>query len=564
MVRKLPQPQGVRLYLSVDFGATHSGVSYATSTNGKVIPIVSWPGSSDPLRKIPTCLVYDSLGNVRAWGLEARDINLRRGWIRCEWFKLWLDPKYTISPSLPVGKHPGDVIVDFLSSLWMYVKERILFKYTLDTLSKWDIIAVPASWDAHTSLLLREVAIKAGLAVQVSHEDMYWQERLHIIPETEASAIHSVALARFLPNQKFVICDAGGGTIDIATYDIPRALGMPEIAEVPLRSGSYCGSLFLDVHFRELVRARLADHPSHLDEASLAHFLLTFSGSEKLHYKGSVDDTKMFHFRCLHLQDSDDPSAGLENGKLIIPGNVLRHEVFDPVINQVVRAINLHIHSSRVHVDALLLVGGFSANPYLFQRINDEFKSSVPSIIRPADGDTASNRGAARSGLYPTVTSVIPSQSVVMRVRLPAEPEDKRMRPTYITTSGGTHFCENSRVDVELRKFSAVPSGMHPRTPSEAFTSSSGDLDSIFDTVIYTSNVDETLRYTDQGETNELCLCRVDLKELPSFKEQAMVTTPKGFYTDFELGFEMGTAEIRGELLCKQRKFGSVTFDLCG
>ena len=71
-----------------------------------------------------------------------------------------------------------------------------------------------------------------------------------------------------------------------------------------MRSGSYCGSLFLDHRFRELVRTRLAGHPSHLDEASLAHFLLTFSGSEKLRYKGPVDDAQMFRFRCLRLQDS--------------------------------------------------------------------------------------------------------------------------------------------------------------------------------------------------------------------------------------------------------------------
>ena len=85
LAAKPVHPQDVKLFVSIDFGATHSGVSYATSTNGKVVPIISWPGSSDPFRKIPTCLVYDNLGDVRAWGIEARDINLRRGWIRCEW-----------------------------------------------------------------------------------------------------------------------------------------------------------------------------------------------------------------------------------------------------------------------------------------------------------------------------------------------------------------------------------------------------------------------------------------------------------------------------------------------
>ena len=77
----------------------------------------------------------------------------------------------------------------------------------------------------------------SGIIAQVSHRDLNWQDRLHIIPcdpycylglpiamltarafglinsETEASAIHSVALTKFQPDQVFMICDAGGSTI---------------------------------------------------------------------------------------------------------------------------------------------------------------------------------------------------------------------------------------------------------------------------------------------------------------------------------------------------------------
>ena len=78
-------PQGIKFTVSIDFGAAYSAVSYTTSGAGRVNPIVSWPGSSDSSRKIPTCLVYDGLGHVRAWGLEAKDIGLGKGWVRCEW-----------------------------------------------------------------------------------------------------------------------------------------------------------------------------------------------------------------------------------------------------------------------------------------------------------------------------------------------------------------------------------------------------------------------------------------------------------------------------------------------
>ena len=44
---------------------------------------------------------------------------------------------------------------------------------------------------------------------------------------------------------------------------------------------------------------------------------------------------KMFHFTCFNVEDPDDPAVGLVNGEVTIPGNLLRREVFDPVVSQV-------------------------------------------------------------------------------------------------------------------------------------------------------------------------------------------------------------------------------------
>jgi hypothetical protein len=43
----------------------------------------------------------------------------------------------------------------------------------------------------------------------------------------------------------------------------------------------------------------------------------------------------MFQFTCFNVEDPHDPSVGLFNGELAIPGNLLRREVFDPVVNEV-------------------------------------------------------------------------------------------------------------------------------------------------------------------------------------------------------------------------------------
>ncbi|KAF9510323.1 hypothetical protein BS47DRAFT_87827 [Hydnum rufescens UP504] len=300
-----------------------------------------------------------------------------------------------------------------------------------------------------------------------------------------------------------------------------RALGVPEITEVVPRSGSYSGSLFLDLRFRELVKACLATHPVHLDEASLAHFVRSFSESDKLTYKGPEDDTKLFRFRCLYSEDSHDPAVGLEHGELIIPGDVLRREVFDPVVEQVgllpsrqiaahrchffgsiqvLHSIASHVQASNGRLDVLLLVGGFSRNEYLFQCITEQFASSI-AVVRPPDGDFASCGGGALFHAGSLVSSVVPPQNVFRRVTLPAEQEDTMLRLAYITGVPGTWLCEN-RVEYIVRRGSNVMKGSRSELRLRRLCSSR--YDRTFKLVLYTSDGDQTRRYFDEEQEASL------------------------------------------------------------
>lgn len=52
----------------------------------------------------------------------------------------------------------------------------------------------------------------------------------------------------------------------------------------------------------------------------------------------------MFHFTCFNVEDPNDPSVGLVDGQLSIPGNLLRREVFDPVVAEVCELIPSLLH----------------------------------------------------------------------------------------------------------------------------------------------------------------------------------------------------------------------------
>lgn len=134
-------------------------------------------------------------------------------------------------------------------------------------------------------------------------------------------------------------------------------------------------------------------------------------------------------------------------------------------------------------LDAIILVGGFSASEYLYTRVRQAFGADVPVVVRPQDCDTATLRGAARYGLglkmgRGGVSSVISPRSYCMKSKLPADEEDHWRRPEYITTNdGGTVVCEN-RLSCEFRssrrvlRRGKVPASVFGDTPVAARCSS--------------------------------------------------------------------------------------------
>lgn len=568
--------------VGIDFGTTFSGVAYGSSRliAGGIRSILNWPGSYENFRKVPTCIAYYQASpkedaQVVAWGLEASSLPSREGLFRVEWFKLFLDPLVlrnrqlpasTRLPQLPAGKEPLDCISDYLSCLWRYAKERIVedIGIVADLEAANVVLTVPAAWDATACCLMREAAIRAGLVQSSRGGDVNWRDRLQIITEPEAAAIHAsthATLHLLRPSMSFMLCDAGGGTVDTAVYKLIGRLSALEIAEMCSRSGANCGSLFLDLRFEALVKSILSDHPIHLEASSLLSFRHAFSDCDKLMYLGEDDDHTSFRFNCFHIEDAHDPSVGLENGELVIPGRVLRRDVFDPVVAQVLDTVDLQL--SKVPnqcVDALILVGGLSSSQYLFQRVQEAYANRIGIIVRPRDADVSVLKGAARYGLgRATVSSVISPRSYIMKCKLPAEELDRVQRPGYISRNdAGVEVCEN-RLRYLIAKHSVIRKGQRVRSRFCKFSRSSRDCH--FTAVLYVSLEDAMYRYSDEGELQELCHWSVDLSTLPSFRHNAE-NSSAGFYTDFDLGLILDSAEILGVLLDNDgRECGRATFD---
>lgn len=134
-------------------------------------------------------------------------------------------------------------------------------------------VTVPAAWDTQGCSLMHDASIAAGLVQSAYPGDVHWPDRLKIITEPEAVAVHCAHLTDFCklrPSQNFIVCDVGGETVDLTVHKVclliqrsnPRSvhclqiMGDPahlEITAIAARSDATCGSSFLDLRFRILV-----------------------------------------------------------------------------------------------------------------------------------------------------------------------------------------------------------------------------------------------------------------------------------------------------------------------
>lgn len=74
----------------------------------------------------------------------------------------------------------------------------------------------------------------------------------------------------------FVLCDAGGGTVDLISYTISALFPKIQIKEAAPGTGDFCGSTFLDESFSNYLTSILSDEPG-WDSEVLAEAMSQFN-----------------------------------------------------------------------------------------------------------------------------------------------------------------------------------------------------------------------------------------------------------------------------------------------
>lgn len=194
-------------------------------------------------------------------------------------------------------------------------------------------------------------------------------------------------------------------------------------------------------------------HIGPINKTSMENIMETFINTIKPEFNG-FDDHFLDLPASMEFGDFKDKSIGLENGTLFIPAHELCSEVFEPIVSEILRLIEVQrIQSS--FLEAIFLVGGFGQSDYLFKRIEEEFDKKEIKVFVPPRGELAVVRGAVYFGLNPqTVTEHISRRTYGVETRMLFENE---FDPPEFAVIGadGKKYCRQ-RFNAYVRKGQSV------------------------------------------------------------------------------------------------------------
>ncbi|THY31437.1 actin-like ATPase domain-containing protein [Aureobasidium pullulans] len=441
-----------RLIVGVDFGTTYSGVAAAYSATPDDIEIIkTWPGGNGITSdKVPTEIAYETAelptttntaitpeqGGARAtvqkikWGFQFKPEEPR---LKC--IKLFLDRNqklpHFVSP-LDTAAHLRqcdrtvmDAVSDYLGQIYTHTMETLNRRYgeSFMAMTKVEfVLTVPAVWSDSAKNATLQAAEKAGMGKK--HE-------LRLISEPEAAMLHALKTVQphnLKEGDNFVICDAGGGTVDLIGYKITQ-LSPLRVEESAVGTGGLCGSAFLNFRYEEHVKERLGmDRYLSMRNKKPKTWMMGLKYFEEF-VKRNYNEDEQQEVNVPFPGLPDDEEAGIDSGFMVMSTQQVK-AIFDPVIDEVLKLLDGQVDAIRAKgdiVSGIILVGGFGQSNHLYNRLKSHFNTSSSSappaysekpesqtqhneypaveVIQPLYAWTAVVRGAVIRGLDDSMVS---------------------------------------------------------------------------------------------------------------------------------------------------------------
>lgn len=327
----------------------------------------------------------------------------------------------------------NEVIQDFLSRVvkeWQqYMKanaHEVLSEMPLDI-----VVTYPVSWgyDAINATI--------GAVRGACHKGIFPKIRdFYIVSEPEACALFTVrdmikeGHNSLYEGEGFILVDAGGGTVDLASYRIDRISPL-KMTMIDKTDGAECGATFIDKAFMEWLEPMLVGVKKEAgrreerdvrlisqDVKTGGHFVFQPLARSLLrdYFESIKENFDTREDRDVQLpsrfEDSERRIWDLETAEgfddVVVDGvvHLSRAElaaIFDESVSKTLNLIKTRITAIenekydgiRLHVSNIFLSGGFANNPYLYKKIKEYAKKqSHIQVQRAKECWTAVVQGA--------------------------------------------------------------------------------------------------------------------------------------------------------------------------
>jgi hypothetical protein len=141
---------------------------------------------------------------------------------------------------------------------------------------------------------------------------------LTLIKEPEAAALFTFRQLKdqgLSKGDAITICDAGGGTVDLVSYEVVE-LDPLELKELVPSSGGIAGSMMINRRFEEFVKNTIGER-IHLDlkeSDAWRRGMKTFDEQVKPGFRGRDDDNQFISFPMANIPDN--PDRGIKGSTL--------------------------------------------------------------------------------------------------------------------------------------------------------------------------------------------------------------------------------------------------------
>ncbi|XP_061163998.1 heat shock 70 kDa protein 12B-like [Saccostrea echinata] len=468
------------LVAAIDFGTAYSGYAFSSrgdfTTNPLKISAHEW--NKDLIsHKTPTSVLLNKDKELDSFGDEAEkkfmelsEDEKHRDYYFFRKFKMLLYNTKDMGKRLTKKTLLFDIngkempAIDVFAIAIKYMKSHLLKE--LETKAegciraeeiRW-VLTVPAIWNDPAKQFMRDAAEKADIrgdcltiALEPEAASIYCKH----LPIEQIQTVGRKDFGMFHPGSRYLVLDAGGGTVDITIHEV---LQSGKIKEIEKASGGAWGGTYVDKAFHEIMEKivgkelynqykteHLADFLEMCQALELKkRTITTKSSSATFKIPASLKEI----CKSEHKSKFEDLAANSKYANILVCKRdklefkeFCVHELFSQVCDGIVKHVNKLLEKPQCrNIENILMVGGFSESPYLQETIKRAFPNF--RIVIPNEAGLAVLKGAVLYGHEPqTVTSRIAKYTygvdTLSRFKKGVHP------PNKLHMVDGTEYCSD-------------------------------------------------------------------------------------------------------------------------